>query len=341
MKNFSFIVLAVFLASCSKVEKLEQNANSMEKTAKSLSNDSEDTKEITVTMYEQFRSAEARETRLKYFKAMQDEEGMGRKITAAAVYFESFEFQLWSGIDSVEGVENREKMFKLAAEELSQTISDLHAKINLKNMSPTKSGKSNNDEMNFYALAATVHMNHAFQENLAKEGAVPEVSMYDLIKGSLIKRHNNDYNMKAFEKPFVNGPVRKAMLDFLKARVDMLSALALSNLTTKKNIKFLQSIKGGLFKITGGFFGNIDLPETYDPTDYVTNEFTIGYLSAAVDTRRLLQELNGGQEVVLEKTVKSAFEHISLPTKEDKNDTGVTIIDNVKEEIKVLINHLL
>jgi hypothetical protein len=139
----------------------------------------------------------------------------------------------------------------------------------------------------------------------------------------------------------VNGPVRKAMIDFLKARVDILSALALSNLTTKKNLTVVQTIKGGLFKISGGFFGNIDLPETYDPTDYVTNEFTVSYLSAAVDTRRLIQELNNGQEVVLEKTIKSAFEHISLPTKEDKNDTGVTIIDDVKEEIRVLINHLL
>jgi hypothetical protein len=341
MKNLSFIILAVFISACSKVEKFQQNADSMEKTTKSLTNDSVDVKKITKAQFEQYRSDKSRETRLKYFNAMRDEEGMGRKISAAAIYFESFEFQLWTGIDSIEDEEIRDKMFKVAAEEITQSLSDLHAEINLKKMSPTKSGKNNNDEMNFYALAATVHMNNAFQEKLVKTKAVDEVSMYEMIKDSLIKRHNNDYNLKAFQKPFVNGPVRKVMLDFLKARVDILSALALRNLTSKDKLSFLQTIRGGLFKITGGFFGTIDLPETYDRTDYVTNEYTVGFLSAAVDTRRLLQELNDGQEVVLEKTIKSAYEHISLPTKEDKNDTGVTVIDDTKEEIRTLINHLL
>ena len=347
--NKPVILLAVLALSvaCSRVEKAEKNMTDLKKQTEQVSTTTDkmaaDTAEMNETMedqYLQLRSGDTLMVRNAQFKILMDEKELfGAKIAAACVLYKSFEFQLWRG-KGKDTEHVRELLFVDAVNEMTKHLGDLYKKIDLKKMSPTKDGKGTSYDQAFYALAMGMHLNHNFQEELlVGKSSIKKTSFYDLIKKAL-RKEDIKGNTNEHETNLVSGPNREIMVELVKARVDILSALALKNLTDKRDMTLGQKIKGALFKITGGALGSIDLPEVFAKSNDATKDQTIAYLDAAHKARVFLVEI--GEVKKLEKTLESAFKKIDLDDDEDTQAQNETKSEALKrEEIKGLIASLL
>lgn len=347
MKSSSVVLACLLLTvSCSKIKDLEDRTEKMEKSTTQMSTTTNDMKDTTGVMYQQLRSGDSASLRLAtYTHLRKSDTGMGDKIADASIYLKAMEFQLWTDNDLYDDIYMRNALYLDAANEFTKRICDVHSKIKIKKMNPTNADKvtsRNNDEMTFYAFAVALHMNHHFQDIVVlSDSKLQSYSMNDMIKKALAK----DANQKALEEHeeiLVNGENREVMIDLLKARVDMLSALALKNLTRKEDMTIGQTAKAAIFKITGGRLGEIDLPEVYDISNDATKTWTQKYLDAALTTKNFLRSI--GVSKPLEKTLKSAFKKIDFNEKKqsavDSSDDHKEV-DSKKEEIKVLIEGLL
>lgn len=335
----SSIVLACLLLSgaCSKVTELDRRTESMEKATEKVSAVTDEMKNTATVMYLQIRSKESEDTRSEKFENLVDtKSGRGARIADAGIYFKAFEFQLWNDNDTYDNLEVREMFFEDAANEFTYRLLDIYEQINTKKMSPISDDKM---EMSFYALAATVHKNHSYQTKNAGVKHTPIVSMYDLIKGALLKEKQKK-TRAVHEDILINDINKEMMIELIKARVDMLTALGIKNLTEQRNMTFGQKVKGFLFKITGGKLGSIDLPEDYKDINDATKEYAGIYLDGAVEARNFLKQI--GIKKQLEKTMESALKGIDFNEKkltaEEKAKLGK---DEDKENIRNLINQLL
>lgn len=346
-----FLALISLSLSCSKIKEAEKTMNTMKEQTTQM-------KDNTSVMYQQVRSKEAEDTRNKKFDIITSkEEGFGTKLAAAAVYFKSFEFQLWTGAKGFDDNHMREVLLLDAANEFTRRISDVYGKINTKKMSPTNDGKKHSSDMAFYAIAATMHFNHHFQDELIdSKASLKAISFYDIMKSALKKDYNSE-SLTEYEEILVSNINREIMIELIKARVDMFSALALKNLTDKRDMTFKQKLKAVLFKVSGGKWGSIELPEVFTKSNEPTKKQTVKYLEAATRARNVLSEI--GVEKTLEITIKSAFSSIKLGDTEadqtqddDATEEGQTSVqeetgetkadsDGRKEEIKNLIGNLL
>jgi hypothetical protein len=330
-----FMTFLIILSACSKVQEFEKKTESMEKTTKQMSSTTNEMKSTTTTMYQQIRSKEAEDTRAKKFDSLLDEENnFGEKFTAAGVYFKSFEFQLWNAHVQYEDIKNREELYLDAANEFTRRLSDIYEKIDLDSMSPTKTGKFHNEEMAFYSLSATLHFLHSYQQDLANKKEVESVSFYDLIKKALIKDLNHE-ELKEHEITLLSGMNKEMMIELIKARVDILSALALKDLTDKRDMSLGQKAKAFFFKISGGRLGTIDLPEVYEKSNEATKITVSTRLEAAMKARNFLKEIGVSKD--LEKTLRSAFSNLDL----NKQNNSSKAEDDYRKNIKYLINNLL
>ena len=346
-KTVCLLAILSFSVACSKVEKVEKNMDSMKAKTEQMSSTTDQMKDTTTVMYQQIRSKEAEDTRNKKFIILKsNEEEFGSKIAAAAVYFKSFEFQLWSAQKDFDNKHAREVLILDAVNEFTKRVSDIYEHVKVNKMSPTNTGKKHSSEQAFYALAATMHMNHNYQEELIDSRADLEaISFYDIVKGALEKDSNGEA-MTEYEEILVSGINKEIMIELIKARVDMISALALKNLTDKRNMTLGQKLKAALFKISGGKLGSIELPETFSKSNEPTKKQTIKYLDAANKSKNFLLEIDVVKE--LEKTLHSAFSKIKLGDsdagttdngQQDQNDEKTSI--EMRTEIRNLIDGLL
>lgn len=338
-KSVTLLAVLALSISCSKVEKAEKNMDTMKDKTNKMAATTDKMKDTTTIMYTQVRSKEAEDTRSKKFEILSsDEKGFGERLAAAAVYFKSFEFQFWTANQEYDDKHTRDLLILDATNEFTKRICDLYEKINTKKMSPTKDGKKHAFEQSFYALAATMHMNHHFQDLLVDEKAnVKSISFYDVLKSALNKE-SNGMNLNEGEKVLVSGINREIMIELVKARVDILAALALKNLTDKRDMTIGQKTKGLLHKLTGGRLGSIDLPETYSKMNEPTKQQTAKYLDAAVKAKTFLHKLNVDKD--LEDTLKSAFSKLDLgeieqPQGDNVVDAGESKADSDKRRVEI------
>ncbi len=336
MKTSSVVLACLILTSaCSKVKELDKRTENMEKSTEKVSAITDEMKETTTIMYQQIRSKEAEDTRDEKFHILMTKEAdIGTRFTAAGVYFKSMEFQLWNDNDSFDNLDARDVLYLDAVNEFTRRMCDLYPKVNTKKMSPTKENKM---EESFYALAATMHMNHTFQDDVSKNKNIATASMYDLVKKALSKEYKRK-PLKDYEEILVSGQNKEIMIELVKARVDILSALALKNLTDKRDMTLGQKAKALLFKATGGMFGSIDLPEVYETSNDATKNQTEKYLDGAIKARDFLTDI--GVEKKLEKTLKSAFKNIDFNEKKQTEDEKLKV-DTRKESIRSMINNLM
>jgi hypothetical protein len=206
-------------------------------------------------------------------------------------------------------------------------------------MSPTNDGKKHNAEQAFYALAATMHMNHHYQEELIDSNAeIQAISFYDIVKNAL-KKDSDGEAMADYEEVLVSGMNKEIMIELIKTRVDMISALGLKNLTDKRNMTLSQKIKAALFKLSGGKLGSIELPETFSKSNEPTKKQTIKYLEAATTAKEFLHYIGVDKE--LEKTLKSAYSKISLGDENQEQSETKDEADMKKAQIRSLIDGLI
>jgi hypothetical protein len=326
-----------FSGACSKVKDFEDKTKSMERTTRDMSSTTTQMRGTTTTMYQQIRSKEAEDTRAQKFDQLLDRtKKMGEKFTAAAVYFKSFEYQLWNADVQYDDAESREVLYLDAANEFTRRISDVYEEINLDKMDPTKSGRSHNSEMAFYALAGAMHMNHHFQEELVKNKPNLEaVSFYDLIKKALL-RDMQQKRLAEHEIVLMSGMNKEIMIELIKARVDIIAALAVKDLTDMRDMTIGQKAKAALFRLTGGRLGTIDLPETFDRANDATKETIEIRLDAANNARKFLREI--GVQKNVERTIKSALSNIDFNENREVADDAS---DRRKENVRRLIGEIL
>lgn len=323
--------------SCSKVNELDKRTENMERSTSNMKSSTDAIRDTTITMYLQMRSKEAEDTREKNAEILVgDKANFGRRFKAAGVFFKSFEHQLWNYNSKFDTPEIRELLYTDAANELTKVVSDIYNHIHPSKMTPTD---ANEKEQTFYALAATIHFNHLSQETFASKNGTTPVSTYDLVKEALVKERNKE-KMKKYEDIFMAGINKEMMIELIKARVDVLSVLALKNLTDKRKMTLLEKAKGLVFKVSGGSYGSIDLPEVYDESNSSTKNLTEDYLSGALKAKLFLKEI--GVHKQIEKTVLSGLKNLTLEHKTETQEQyqEKSAEDTKKESIKSLIKQL-
>lgn len=315
---FSFCLLA-----CSKVKKLDDMAaatDNMESTTKQMARNTGHTD----IMYRQMRAKEAAATRLQEYSNLLSKEVLTEsKCSSAGIYFMSQEFQLATEEEVLRKEDIMASLKKAAANDFIRKLGDLHSKIDLDDLDPTKKLKGRNDEAVFNALAATIHFNNEHQEFLAKLHRIPTVSLYDLVKNALRKDKmemdarsagrgvDHGVHYEEYEQILMTGKRKQMLIELLKARVDMLAAIALHHMSDKSQMSLDQMLDSMTFLVSQGHFGKINIPMTIAEANTATKNTVIETLDGALKAKRFLEnEL--GIEKNLVKTLKSAYKQINL-----------------------------
>lgn len=283
------------------------------------------------TLLELSRSKEAEATRAEKFEAvLSKKKDIGEKITSAAVFYKSFEFQL-ATLKEKSRLADRMDGFRLdAVNEFTRRMSDLYRKIKPAKMSPTKD--RNNDNA-FYAFAAALHMNHHFQEQISHDNNLKTVSFLDIIQDALRKERDGEY-LKEYEDVLLTGMNREMIVELLKARVDIAAAIAFSYMTDKREMGIKAKGKGLLFKLSGGRLGSIQVPMTLNEANESTRRSTIQTLDAAIKVKRFLGEI--GVEKELEKYLRSAYQNLTFSGSDDQTQGNKEL-----NEIEFLVKEIL
>lgn len=324
-KSLVFTLVIIMSVACSK-----NNGNSGSSEKEIIRTNTEEVKKSTSSTNKQTLII-AEDSRNESFDSLSEsDQAIGEKIQAAESFFKNQGYQLSKISDKSDAYEKEALLFE-ATTEFTRRLETIFRDINVRKMSPTKMGRRHTSEQAFYALAYAIDTN-----------ANPKAqSFYSIVKQALIKDLNGE-ELTDYEAVLVTGQNKKMMIELIKARVDILSALGIRNLVDRDNMTLGQKMKGLLFKITGGALGSIDLPETFTKSNNTTVDQTVLLLESAVEAKNFLREL--AIEKHLEKILRSAFGNIDL--KGDVKDqaqetTGPTEKDLQLEEHRINIRHLI
>lgn len=325
----AILLLTTLTPSCSKVTRNGQDIELLNKQ--------------TEILYQQSRSKDAEAARNANFEVLEKtNKKFSDKVISAAIYFKSFEFQVWTADKNNKNTVVRERLLADAANDFTKRIDILYSRLNTEKMKPHHEGRKSGPEQSFYALAVTMHMNPTYQgELLGDEELNGGNSFYDLIKDSLRQAQSGGQQAEHHEI-LLTGIYKPIIKELIKARVNMMAALAVRNLTDKKGMSSRQRLRSTLFKVSDGFLGAIELPETFNQTDAETKKQTVLYLKAALSAKEFLREL--GDDVEVEKAVRSALKHIdfkddqrplnSQETQEDSDTRRIEITELIRELIE-------
>lgn len=326
--TLSFLFLACTLLACSKVKKLDDMAAATDNLEKQTTKMEKNTGNTDV-MYKQLRTKEARATRIQELDNLLKKSTLiESKITSACVYFKAMEYQLATEEELLHAPEVMRSLKDDAANDFIRVAGDLYSKIKLKNVDPTKDLEKHNHEAAFIALATTMHFNHHHQEEVARKNGLATVSIYDIMKSALRKDRRESLarangsrspqvSYSSFEQILISGVRKEIAIELIKARVDMLAAIALKFMTDKRDMDLGQFLKGLTFKVSFGRRGGIDLPLTINDANSATKKTAFEALEGAVKAKRFLNnELK--VEKKLNKTLSSAYKHIQLQTEGDR-----------------------
>lgn len=338
MKTSLLIACAcVLLSACSKVEKqidsFEKTAGNMDKTTTKVAYTADDIKEIADAIFPQIRTGDTVRVRNEEWDILTNKEkGLGEKLVAAGIFFQALEYQFWTS-NNYDNKAVLELMYRDAADEFQGRMYDLYRKIDIEDMSPTKLGKRQSDEMAFYALAMTMDRSHHFQAELSKKHPnLKFVTFLDIIQNALLKEKKGG-KVEKHEAILLSGINKEIIVELYKARVDILAALALRDLVDQRNMSISHYSKAAVFKLTGGRLGSIDVPETFETANIYTKQSAENYLLAALKAKTFLDKIEIPH--TLEKTVRSALKKVDL------NDDDMSTTDEEKAELNNLIQQLV
>jgi hypothetical protein len=341
MKQFASLSLAILLlntASCSKVEKrldnFQKTTSNLDSTASVMSKKAEDIKQIASAIFPQIRSGDTIRVRNEEWDILTNEDkGLGEKMVAGGIFFQALEYQFWTAYNA-DTAHVLELMYRDAADEFQGRMYDLYRKVDRKDMSPLMEGKRYSSDMAFYALAFTMDRSHHFQEELSRKYPnLKFVTFQDIIRNALTKEKNGQ-KVERHEAILLSGINKEIIQTLYHARTDILTAMALRDLVDPRNMTIGNYSKAAVFMITGGRFGAIEVPETYDHSNEYTKNNIINYLNEAIRARDFLASI--GIKHKMEKKLKSALSAIDF--NEASNDSSE---DKTREEIRRLIQKLM
>lgn len=319
MKKITLLIVVASFSTqlgCSKVQELDDRTKKMADTTGQMAKTTEEMKESMSHMYPQVRTKEAEDTRNKKMQIILDREsGMGAKIAASAIYFQSFEFQFWSNNTTYDTVETRERLFLDAANEFFRRATDIFNRIDVSELQPTMDNPDKySQEMAFMALSTAMHMLNHHQEYIhEKTGKTFEVvSFYDLMKAALEKDQKGEYLTPA-EAVFVTGTNKRISIELLKARTNMLLGLAISFMVDLGEIDHVGLKEKGsalLAKLSKGKYGNVRLTSLFETANIVTQKEINVRLDGAKKARELLTSI--GHSIVVEPILQNILKNLKF-----------------------------
>lgn len=346
MKKQAILTLTagmMVLSACSKVEELDKRTKTMTDTTTEMAKTTGEMKDVTSHMYPQIRTKEAEDTRNKKMQIILDKQsGMGARIAASAIYFQSFEFQFWNNNKSFDTEETRQRLFVDAANEFFRRAADIYNRIDTSKLTPTVDDpEKKSNEMAFLALSAAMHMLNHHQEQIHEEtGKTFElVSFYDMMKSALRKDKNGEALTEA-EAIFVTGTNKEISLELVKARTNMLLGLAVSYMIDLREIDDASLADKGaalLGKLSHGKYGKIKLTSLFESANEVTQKEINKRLDGSISARQLLSEV--GVSVKVDATMKNILNNLVFNEKSMRNGTVVT--QNEYKSYRTMISLIL
>ena len=201
LRYISVLSFLIF-AGCSPfktMEEMKDTTKKMSDTTDEMGKDVKETKEISQQMKEQveqtnqtalntyndLRSKDSADARVTFLKQMKEAKTIEAKISSAAKYFQSFEFQLWKDF-STDNEATLDALKEQAVSEFFRELSDLVKPDYMKKGKEYLGGlRSTPDFMNLFALSVTLHYKHISQERVTKETGRTSVSMLSIILEAL------------------------------------------------------------------------------------------------------------------------------------------------------------
>lgn len=311
---------------------MEELTQQMADTTNKMSQTTNTMNDTTGNMYPQIRTKESEDTRSKKMKIILDDSvAFGEKIAAAAVYYQSFEFQFWTNNGTYDTPEVRNKLFLDAMNEFYKRMSDIWDNIDIEDMSPTNTKQTKyNFDMAFYAMSVGMHMINHHQDHIQKTvGGFSQKSFYDLMTLALLKE-DRAQELTDYEHVALSGVNRDISIALLKARYNMILALAIKSSTESINDAGLGKKASALiFKLSKGHLGEIGLDSKFEMTNESTKRDILEKLDGAQKTRDVL--LSIGQDVEVDKTLKSIIDNIDTEqAQKSENDYTRRFISHIK-----------
>jgi hypothetical protein len=179
-----WVCLALVLTGCTQLDQLKSvtnSTNSMSDTTKQLSQTTDGMSATTTALYQNLRQGNSVQTREQALATMDVSKTQEEKILYAGIYMMAFEFQLWTGKGPDDEV-RRESLFNDLFIQLDKDIRNYITSANL-SLDPTS---TDNNMMNLYALAATLHMINPMQQTLvANNPSIPSYTVLSLAEQAL------------------------------------------------------------------------------------------------------------------------------------------------------------
>jgi hypothetical protein len=266
---------------------------------------------ITSVLQRQSADASGEALRNERFSILTDQQRDAQsKLVAAEEYLQSFEGEITPVV-----------------QEFTLRLEEIYRQLDIKRMNPRQRGRKHSSQRAFYALAA------ALDTPLKAGRKGRPLTFYQLIKSALVKDVRREA-MLPHEEILTTAANKEMMLELIKARVDILSAMALELLTDQSKMGPVQKTKGRVFNITRGRLGEIDLPEVFNQADEQTKNQIERLLGRAVMSRGFLAQIGVTKE--LERQLASAFSNLDWIERPSAADSE----ERRKYRIMDLINQL-
>lgn len=288
-KSISFLIACLFLASCSQ----SKPSNKSEKKIQEVK-----TNEISDRMKEEilveFQSSDLKEKRdekfkdIKQAKAVEGSGALDALTKNSSSYLAHFKFNMWTGADTKEDRANREELFSDAAREFMNRLVSHTRRFKLRKLSPLFDIRNQRDEFSFFALS------------IAMKG-----NLQELIEKTLKAEQDREI-IEAHQEILILNENRNISVALLQARMNILSALALKELTESGKANFSQKVESFFRKASFGHLKHLDIP-----TLLLNQEAQV--VALLTEANRLKAFLKGLEENAdLEKNLKASFRHVDL-----------------------------
>lgn len=228
----------LFTSACSDRERLHE----MHDATENINQETEKLVNSMSEVYDSGRQGTSLSLRREALDTMSRSQTMAGKLTEAALYFNSIEFQLWNSRVPGDTLERREVLFADAAEEFFAKI--LEYWVGVKEVDVlasetdriTFSRSKRKKEANFNALAAMMHYQNRKQvEMLSTHPHVEGETMYSIVKKALLKEkavRAGEISQSSISKAdHMILRSRTVAIQLLQARHNMLLLLAASKIS--------------------------------------------------------------------------------------------------------------
>lgn len=332
-RSLTAVVMVAVTVSCSEKKQLtemhdatvsmDNRTEVLNQKTNLLKEDSHRLMELSAELYDALRQGDAVKIRHSSWEAAIKADRLEEKLVQSALYFMSFEFQLWNSLGQDESLEKRERLLQQATMEFLLKVEGLSPRGDEINplATPLRFDIGNFGEVfgdmnrtaTFNAMSAVLHrMNRKQTENLVRLNMEQySVNMLDLIEKSLLMKQQIEKEnlMNSVVPDYVKEVLahENTAIQLLQTRVSFLATMWMMKASELQN-------KGMLQQIRGVYFDNL-LKKEWSFDISKMNAVQLHYyrtevLEQALRTKLFLNKL--GIEAVKNKQIQSMYARMKI-----------------------------